>query len=509
MSQNNNKWNPYYRRNPDGSPGQHDSMVRRQKGADTEQNTPTPNTPEKPSPEKPFPEPQPVPRAKPIGQPLPPNPEPRPEDIPTENTGKVRYHRGENGTFSRVYPSGRSGKPDIRTMRMLLLAAMAVLLIVVVVIGSVALFRSRGSDGITYVYDYAGQYTVKCTAEQACPFDVPYLNMNYLAAIYGMTVSGSYEDMKFSTDDGEWISFMPDSAVVMVNGNRHTMTAAALLRGQQMWLPAADVTALFTGITVRWDVETERYKHAVEVIPARSEDGKTVLSLTFALRPVETPDTPAAWDEGYHYLTDMTPYKDAITPADRDAWLILVNKENPLPSSYTPSGLVDVTHTRAGYRTQQMVETAELALQAMFQDMKAAGFTDVSVTSGYRSYATQNFLFEKYVTDEMKSGITRAEAEAKANTYSARPGESEHQTGLAVDMYNTQGATQDFALTDAFAWLSENAHQYGFILRFPEGKEAVTGYIFEPWHFRFVGRYHATAIYRSGLTLEEYLETLE
>ena len=104
--------------------------------------------------------------------------------------------------------------------------------------------------------------------------------------------------------------------------------------------------------------------------------------------------------------------------------------------------------------------------------------------------------------------ISRGEAETYAARYSAVAGQSEHQTGLAVDMYNTGTADVSFGETEAYQWLSTHAHQYGFILRYPADKTEITGYDFEPWHYRYVGRYHATQMYEQDLCLEEYLAKL-
>jgi D-alanyl-D-alanine carboxypeptidase len=150
---------------------------------------------------------------------------------------------------------------------------------------------------------------------------------------------------------------------------------------------------------------------------------------------------------------------------------------------------------------------AAKALEALYIEMRAAGYKDVSVTSAYRSYSYQNSLFNMYTANEMKAdpSLTLAQAQAITATYSARPGTSEHQTGLCCDMHNLSSADVAFAKKAAYTWLKDNAWKFGFILRFPEGKEDITGISFEPWHYRFVGRYHAKAIYDAGLCLEEYL----
>ena len=115
-----------------------------------------------------------------------------------------------------------------------------------------------------------------------------------------------------------------------------------------------------------------------------------------------------------------------------------------------------------------------------------------------------------YTDNEMKKNpsLTRAQAEAITETYSARPGTSEHQTGLCCDMHNLSSADVAFAKKDAYKWLKDNAWKFGFIIRFPEDKQDITKISFEPWHYRFVGRYHAKAIYDAGLCLEEYVKLL-
>ena len=129
----------------------------------------------------------------------------------------------------------------------------------------------------------------------------------------------------------------------------------------------------------------------------------------------------------------------------------------------------------------------------MQADAKAVGIS-IPLVSGYRSYETQEKLHNKYV---------KKDGEEVANTYSAKPGESEHQTGLAFDIIKA-GMTSDQPTLDSWAWLAEHAHEYGFILRYPEGKESVTGYQSEPWHYRYVGVENAQKIHATGLTLEEY-----
>lgn len=214
---------------------------------------------------------------------------------------------------------------------------------------------------------------------------------------------------------------------------------------------------------------------------------------------------PAAY--GITFVSDLSEYEQYMDPENRNDYMIVVNKGSLLDENYKPDDLADLTDTRAdGRETQRMRLAAAKAIEAMFIEMRASGYTDVSITSAYRPYSQQKYLFEKYTADELKShpGWTLEQAEAEVETYSARPGTSEHQTGLCCDLHNLPSADKRFANEEAYTWLCDNAWKFGFILRYPEDKTSTTGYDFEPWHYRFVGRYNAQKIREQGLCLEEY-----
>ncbi len=205
--------------------------------------------------------------------------------------------------------------------------------------------------------------------------------------------------------------------------------------------------------------------------------------------------------DDYEYAIDITPYLQYITQEN----LLLVNKQNPVGSTYVTPGMVDVTYMRTDRAKGKMDATAEKALCAFLKEAAYYGYGNVTVTSAYRSYGDQEWWHNYYIQQEMNSGKTEEQAKAAVLRYSAPPGTSEHQTGLGIDMHNLSSANQSFGNTEAGKWLAANAHRFGFILRYAKDKEAITGYMYEPWHFRFVGREHATKIYNEGLCLEEYL----
>lgn len=190
------------------------------------------------------------------------------------------------------------------------------------------------------------------------------------------------------------------------------------------------------------------------------------------------------------YLSRELPGKAAVyaapsteAPGTYASGVLIVNKKYGLPSSYNPG----------------ISKLAQKAVNAMAADAKKQGIT-LTAFSGFRSYTYQKELYNSYVS---KHGAS------EANRFSAKPGYSEHQTGLAFDFggsAQSQWLKESFATTKEGKWLASNAHHYGFILRYPKGKEKITGYLYEPWHYRYLGSELAGKVTNSGKTLEEYLK---
>ena len=227
-----------------------------------------------------------------------------------------------------------------------------------------------------------------------------------------------------------------------------------------------------------------------------------------------------AMPETVVFQADLKDYERYMNPVETEEYLILVNPEHPLTAADAPTDLIDVVNTRKdGRAVQKMRYTAEKALEALYLEAQAEGMLSaqtpsgyvLSVTSAYRDYATQAYLFSSYTEQELaaNASLSREQAEAKVETYSCRPGTSEHQTGLCCDMHTLSGADISFAKEEQASWLADNAWKFGFILRFPKDKTDVTKISYEPWHFRYVGRLHAYRIHELGLCLEEYVELLE
>ena len=188
---------------------------------------------------------------------------------------------------------------------------------------------------------------------------------------------------------------------------------------------------------------------------------------------------------------------------EADGLLLLVNPWTPLPEDFVPGELVPVQNDQA------VDARAYPDLQDMLQDMSQAGLSPL-ICSSYRSQERQQELYDNKVQRVMDEGVSREAAQAEAARWVARPGTSEHQTGLAVDIVSLSNQMLDETQesTPEFQWLAENAWKYGFILRYPEDKSEKTGIAYEPWHFRFVGKEAAEEMHDLGLCLEEYLESL-
>ncbi|GAA0490569.1 LD-carboxypeptidase LdcB [Salinibacillus aidingensis] len=189
-----------------------------------------------------------------------------------------------------------------------------------------------------------------------------------------------------------------------------------------------------------------------------------------------------------------------VTLSDPTAIDLVVNKQRKLPDGFVPPDLVepDVRFSFDEWREKrQMRQVAAGPLEKLFKGAKQAGINLFAV-SGYRSYQRQETIYNYNVETK---GLEHA------NKYSAKPGHSEHQTGLTMDVSSpavSYDLVEGFRDTAAGEWLAKHAHEYGFIIRYPKGKADITGYSYEPWHIRYVGKELAKDIYEQQVTLEEF-----
>lgn len=186
-------------------------------------------------------------------------------------------------------------------------------------------------------------------------------------------------------------------------------------------------------------------------------------------------------------------YKKVKDIKNPDSLMVLVNKLNRLQSNYVPHDLEQIS---LNYATNNkfLRKEAKENFEKLSSDAKKIGYSIIAV-SAYRDYDYQENLFNNYVKEK---------GENYALKCSAKAGHSEHQTGLSVDVMGSNNDYDEFEKSKEFDWMKNNSYKYGFILRYPKGKEYITGFKYEPWHYRYVGKDVASIIYTEGITLEEY-----
>ncbi|WP_349410615.1 M15 family metallopeptidase [Pseudalkalibacillus sp. SCS-8] len=215
--------------------------------------------------------------------------------------------------------------------------------------------------------------------------------------------------------------------------------------------------------------------------------------------PEEETETDTGLPDPEETVTVTADGKKVITNVNDP--LVLVNKERNLPADFVPEDLV-IPNVPFPFTEdlpkKQLQKVAADAAEALFDQAEKDGIP-LFAQSGYRSYDRQEAIF---------TANAERVGEEEANKFSAFPGQSEHQSGLALDVTSPEvefKLVEQFGETEAGRWVKANAHKYGFIIRYPKGKETITGYQYEPWHLRYVGKEHAKRIHEQNMTLEEYL----
>ena len=496
----------------------------------------------------------------------PPKIEPRVnEKIPPVQEEKPRRRNDESYVFSRSLSETRERileerrerledaekfkKEDVRIkLRAGIISFIAVLLLISI-IASIAISCSLGqakpkkSKG-DYVYTI-GTKKFEITYAEAVKNDTFYISMNDVAELCDMTLSGSATaELRFTAKNGDWISFAPSSNVARINGYSISMPAPAYIQDTKCSVPLEFLDLVVSGISISIDLDNKEVKLLRDEYSDSTRLEPHYVEISFALK---TDSILAPLDENKYFAgqplftfkTDLTAYEKYMNPTgdSKNDFLILLNKENPCDSDFVPKNIVVipskwVVPSKANDVELELNETAEKALEAMLLELRAEGFNDVYVTSAYRPYSYQETLYynvyipremntlsadayavlgsayikENYV-DKGLTGLSREDATTVVNSYSAIPGYSEHHTGLCVDLITTDmtDLTNAFADKEIYDWLSANAWKFGFILRYPEDKVDVTGYSYESWHWRFVGRDVALEMLRTGECFEEYL----
>lgn len=374
-----------------------------------------------------------------------------------------------------------------KTDRYKLIACALGILLLASVLFFIATLMETSKTNNKYVYCY-GNTEQKLSEELAISGAIQLVDMNSLADYCKIDKSTFFSKTVFKINGTE-ASFENGSKDATVNGLTVKMPTEAIIKSGLCLIPLETAKELVHGITV----STEGKQTNIE-----TNGDKLYL---------------VARNPEIEYITDISSFVDYINSNDEYIFT-LANKQNALGENF-PEDKDSLVEIPEQYRKSSVIylySVAEKALEAMMEDMFAAGLTDTYVTSAYRSYTYQEMLFNMYIDQEMESGLSYEAAREKVLTYSSEPGKSEHQTGLCVD-FTTKSiggvVDDDFEGTAAFDWLVENSWKYGFVLRYPADKVDITGYSYESWHYRFVGLEVASIMHQTGLCYEEYIQNFK
>ena len=415
--------------------------------------------------------------------------------------------------------------------------------------------------GFTYIVDESRS---SLDRDEVVFDGVVYVDFTGIAELCDVGVSGVSDELVFEASGGETAVFTPGSDCARVNGNPVTLEGAALMREGRLWLPLSFVRECFVGADAELTEVEKRNRKYLVITVSRTPDPEATGALgsyiasSFRLKagdtlsgilPYDTPgiQTPQAETAPtYEFTADLSAYERYMSPdiMTRDSYLVLVNKTDRLTYRYMPAALTTVPLSRDTEDPVTLCLYAAKSLEALLTEAASAGFSSIRAASGYVSYDDAAALFDSCLTAErnysrqnyaatgkrfsdraysvlggtylsenyiQKGNYTLSLADARrvVSSYLDEPGTDEHQTGLAVDLADTSPAAGNFADSAFYTWLCENAHKFGFVIRYSADKTDVTGHDAEPWHLRYVGRYHAAKMYKSGACLEEYLAAID
>ena len=489
-------------------------------------------------------------------RPVPP-PRKRKEEAPPprrRNEESYNFSRSLSETHERIMAERRERLEDARAFQRedvnqkvkFGLIAFCAVLALVLIITTIAVSCSLSGMGVKKSkgeYEFTiGKNNSSAVYTDTARNGMLYISMNSISELCGMTMGGSPNELRFTVPSGDWISFSPNSTQAKINGYGMEMPGPASMKDTKCSIPLDFLLLVLDGINAHVDQQNKKVTVTrIEYVDSTPQEPHYVepIFMLIADIPLTSIDENKYFSGQpiFTFKNDLTAFEEYMNPiGDRmNAYLMLVNKQHPLEdTSYDPNTVQYTNKDHGVYKDYWIEPNAGKALEAMMLEMKSMGFNDIFVTSAYRSYNRQNTLYNGYIEYEMNrlssdayavlgkeyiegnykalglSGLSYEDAVKVVKSYSAVPGESEHHTGLCVDLMSTSMSELDvtFANNEAYDWLCANAWKFGFVLRYPEDKESITGYSYEPWHWRYVGRTHALEMLRSGECLEEYLNRI-
>lgn len=434
---------------------------------------------------------------------------PMPQDTAAARNARARERaiRAEEQRKMRYYRRKKRAETLAYAARIFFLAFLASVIVGILAVFLVKRDFSRAPEKFSYSLTVKkDEKTVSLKKGTTVRNNTLYVSLEDLADLIGFRLMGDAKIMNavFSDlSDDERVSVYLDTDSAVYGKTVRLLGAQSYFSGSSgdVFVPISFLENSFDNVTLTGVQKGSRIDYTLTVAGGSRLSYST--DTPVPLPDVSGIDTSTLPDN--EFLTDLSAYEKYMDPENADEYIRLINKDHPLGKDYIPPDLTEISDTRKDRKAVQMREYAAKALDAMFIEMRAAGFTDVSVTSAYRSYDYQTQRFNDTMNNYLKS-YNRDTAYAKTAAEIALPGCSEHQSGLCADLHNLPAASQTFESKEAYKWLIKHCADFGFILRYPKDKEDITEIIFEPWHYRFVGRYHAKRIMSSGLCLEEYCE---
>jgi len=332
-----------------------------------------------------------------------------------------------------------------------------------------------------------------------------YVSLSKLSEVCSFTLHGNVKNMTLTIDDGRNASFDIGTPGVKIDGTYSVMKNKSYFENGHLFVPASFFTQFCKNVKCEYDRTAKTYGYNI-IFDDKFSFKALPLSESDAVLYEQLKDSQSS---GKDFKADLSDYESYMNPEDKDEFLTLINSDSKLDKNYVPDDLMEISDTRSDRDKQKMRLYAAKALEAMFIELRANGFNNLSVMSGNRSYDYQTAMLDNEINYYL--GIydgDREKAENTALSHVTAPGALEHQSGLCADVSTSAILTEEFASEDVYKWLYSNCADFGFILRYPKDKSHITGVSFEPWHFRYVGRYHAKRIMDEGLCLEEYLDTI-
>lgn len=375
------------------------------------------------------------------------------------------------------------------------------------------LTASAKAKDIAYEFDFRqdkSENSKEKIQKQTAPYDVAvqngeyYIPFNYLAEKLGFIALGE-PPVEYSYEiagTGQYIRVNTADNVIVLNDVDYHINYPAFVYNDDLYLPLEFVADNIVGIKA----ESENGR----ILISRNEEVQDVRFKILYPEHTEHLDELEIFGEIYipvSFAADLSEYEKYFQPENRDEYIKLINQTHPIePIDYVPDDLIDVIDTRPGIAMQKLRQYPAKALEGLLKEARAQGFSDIKVISAYRDYNYQKELYDSRTAEYIKQYGENYLDYIIPTT--AMPGHSEHQSGMCLDMTNAANSSKTFGDTPEGMWLAENAHRFGFVVRYPADKIEITGIDYEPWHFRYVGKYHATQMYERKMCLEEYYDYL-